>query len=101
MFDHADAAEQIAYGIAYSGEKWSLGSLAGISGVFERKERPDGLGGTAFDLEITIVRSTLGSVLPPENTIVTNTRTAESYRLAGYRAGPPGTIIAVVTAALK
>lgn len=100
-FDHADAAAQIALGIAYIGEKWALGALTGLSGVFERKERPDPLGGTAFDLEITFVRETLGEALPAEGTAVTNTRTGAAYRLAGYRDGPPGTIVAVVTSALR
>jgi hypothetical protein len=101
MFDHAAAAAQIALGIAYIGEQWALGALTGISGVFERKERPDGLGGTAFDLEISFVRSTLGEILPPEGTAVTNSRTGESYRLVTFRAGSPGTIVAVVTSALR
>lgn len=96
-FDHADAAAQIALGIAYIGEKWAIGALTGLSGVFERKERPDPLGGTAFDLEISFVRSALGETLPAANTAVTNTRTGATYRLLGYRSGPPGTIVAVVT----
>ena len=100
-FDHADAAAQIALGIAYIGEKWAIGALTGISGVFDRKERPDPLGGTAFDLEITFVRADLGETLPAEGSLVTNTRTAEAYRIVGFRAGAPGTIGAVVTSALR
>ena len=101
MFDHSDAAAQIALGIAYIGETWTVGALTGLRGVFERKERPDPLGGTAFDLEISFVRSALGETLPPEGTLVTNSRTSEPYRLVGFRAGPPGTIVAVVTSALR
>lgn len=101
MFDHAAAAAQIALGIAYIGDRWTLGALTGIAGVFERKERPDGLGGTAFDLEITFVRETLGTALPAEGTLLANSRTGELYRLVGFRAGPPGTIVAVVTSALR
>lgn len=100
-FDHADAAAQIASGIAYIGERWAIGALTGIAGVFDRKERPDPLGGIAFDLEITFVRTDLSTALPRQGSTVTNTRTGEKYRLEGFRAGPPGTIVAVVTAAVR
>lgn len=102
-FDHAAATAQIAANIAEIGEGWAVDGLADpVAGIYEEVERPDGFGGIAYDLRVTVVRASLGATLPAENATVTRALTGEAYRLAGYRAGrTAGTIVLVLSAALR
>lgn len=101
-FDHASAAAQIAANVAEIGESWRIGAIADpVPGLMAQKERADPLGGSAYDLELSITRSLLPATLPGEGTAVANVRTDEQYRLECYRPGALGQILLVVTAALR
>jgi hypothetical protein len=99
-FDHAAAEAQISANIEEIGDAWQIGAL-GFSGPMATKERPDGMGGIAFDLELTVNRSRLGTTLPAEGATVTNTRAGATYRLIDHRPGDTAAqIILVITSAL-
>lgn len=101
-FDHAAAEAQISANVTELGDSWQIGSGVPFAGVIASTPRADGLGGTAFDLEITVNRALLGSTLPAEGVTVTNTRTGEAFRLSDHRRGDTAAqIVLVVTAALR
>lgn len=101
-FDYAAAEAQISANVTDLGDTWQIGSGLAFAGVFASTPRPDGLGGTAFDLEITVNRAQLGSTLPGEGVTVTNTRTGEAFRLDDHRRGDTAAqIVLVVAAALR